>query len=484
MGFIDRVVGYISPKAQYERNRYRMANDIFESQQRKYEAASGGRRTSGWKASSTSANTEIAGALSTLRNRSRQLVRDNSYARRIIKVVPNNVIGTGIVPTPRHTNANINKKVKAIWKEWAGKTACDFEGMHTIYGLQKLVMRCAIEGGECVVLKRRHKDGIIPFQLQVLEGDFIDTNKNSIQMDKGGYIVNGIEYDTDGRRIALWLFTNHPGDSYIFGADYKSRRIPLTDCIHIYQVERAGQQRGVPLMVSGMLKMKDFDEYEDAQLLKQKIAACFAAFVIDNADSVLKSEVASEADMYERIEPGIVQELPNGKDIKFANPPSTEGYGEYTKQVKQAIAAGVGITYEAMTGDYSNVNFSSGRMGWIEMQREVEDWQWNTFVPQFCDKIWDWFVEGLNMTGAVRGTVEVDWTTPRRMMIDPVKETNAKISQIEAGLVSRTEMLAEDGYDFDEMMQTISKEQKLIKSLDITLSTNPAQDVQEVKVQP
>jgi lambda family phage portal protein len=247
-------------------------------------------------------------------------------------------------------------------------------------------------------------------------------------------------------------------------------------------VERAGQQRGVPLIVAGMVKMKDFDEYEDAQLLKQKIAACFAVFVVDNADSVLKSDSKNEIEMRERVEPGIIEELPNGKDVRFANPPSTDGYAEYTKQVKQGIAAGVGISYEAMTGDSSNVNFSSGRMGWIEMQREIEDWQWNTFIPQFCDKVWNWFNEGMSMKGIIREPVPTEWTTPRRMMIDPVKETNAKISQIEAGLVSMTEVLAEDGYEFEEVMAKISEEQALIKSLGITLSTNQAPDIPEVKV--
>lgn len=484
MNLVDKIIGYVNPKAAFERARYRTAMDILDSyadKQRGYEGASKGRRTDGWKATGTSANAEIGPALHTLRNRSRDLVRNNPYARRISRVMPNNIIGTGIRPTPVKDSPSAAKRFKQAWKDWAETTACDFDDMHNLYGLQKIAMRAVVDSGEVVILRRRNPEKSVPIELQVLEGDFIDTEKNGVPgQEQGSYCIQGVEFNKKGKRIAYWIFESHPGEQFQFIQRYKSRRIPAEDVLHIYAVERPGQVRGVPLIIASMVRLKDFDEYEDAQLVRQKIAACFSVFVMDQQDSVMKGDQKA-VDMAERVEPGIIEHLPPGKDVKFATPPGADGYADYTRKVQQGIAAGSGISYEAMTGDLSGVNFSSGRMGWIEMQREIEDWQWNTFIPRFCEGTYKWFIDAAVMAGVLRSNVSVSWTTPRRVMLDPVKETNAKVSQISSGLLSLTEALLEDGYDFDEVIQQIAAEQNKIKELGVVLSINPPPSPQQVE---
>lgn len=489
MNFLDRIIGAVNPQAAYKRMQYRSAVGVLEEYEKKraYDAASKGRRTDGWKATGTSANSELYYALEVLRNRSRELVRNNPYGKRIVKVLPNNTIGTGIRPTPMLDSKATAKKVKAVWKQWAESTRCDFDGMHTMGGLQKLAFRAVLESGGVLVLRRRTTDKNVPIELQVLEADHIDLNKNQDTFDSGGFIMQGIEFNGRGKKVAIWLHNRHPGEQFRFPVSVTSRRVPIEDVLYIYQVERPGQIHGIPVMVSSMLRMKDFDDYEDAQLIRQKIAACFSVFVMDQQDAVFKGDTEAK-EMAERVEPGIIEHLPPGKDVKFATPPGAEGYAEYSRKIQQAIAAGTGITYEAMTGDLSNVNFSSGRMGWIEMQREIEDWQWNTFIPQFCDKVWTWFNEAAIIAGSLRNEVPVTWTTPRRMMLDPVKETNAKITQIRAGLTTLTEALAEDGMDFDEVMEQLAAEQKRLDELKLSLDSDPrvqiklATDTPEVKV--
>jgi capsid protein len=70
-------------------------------QARKYDGASVGRRTDGWIATSADANTELAAALTRLRGRARDLVRNNPYAARAVKAHTANTIGSGIVPRSR-----------------------------------------------------------------------------------------------------------------------------------------------------------------------------------------------------------------------------------------------------------------------------------------------------------------------------------------------------------------------------------------------
>jgi lambda family phage portal protein len=482
MNIIDRAIGVLAPKLAFERQQYRHAAKLLQDyEQRAFDGASKGRRTDGWKATGTSVNSEIYSALTFLRDRSRELVRNNPYGKRIMRVMPNNIVGTGIRPTPGGEGKAASKKAKQLWKDWAEKVTCDFDGMNTFYGLQKLAMRAVFESGGVLVLRRRTNNPRIPIEIQVLEADHIDLNRNGDFGADGGYIMQGVEFNRSGKRVAIWLFEKHPGEQFRFPVSLTSRRIPMDDVMYLYQVERPGQVHGIPLMVSSMMRMKDFDDYEDAQLVRQKIAACFSVFVMDSQDSVFKGDTEAK-EMAERVEPGIIEHLPPGKDVKFANPPGADGYADYSRKIQQGIAAGAGISYEAMTGDLSNVNFSSGRMGWIEMQREIEDWQWNVFIPQFCDRIWQWFNDAAIIAGTLRGPVAVSWTTPRRMMLDPVKETNAKISQIGAGLTTLTETLMEDGYDFDEVMEQKAAENAKLKALDITLIGTMAPEPPEVKL--
>lgn len=471
MNFIDNIIGYIAPKAGVRRLRARAVMSIMQDQVRRYDVAQRGRRTNGLPKWDGSANNETALDLTALRAASRHMVRNNPYAKKAIQSIVANTVGTGIQPSPTSSYKNRTARVKQLWKKWAETTACDFDGQHNIYGIQRLVMRTVAEGGECIVLRRRSNDksGQIPIQLQVLEADFLDQSKDVKSFTRsgveGGYITQGVEFDKDGKRKGYWLFNKHPGE---FG-HFESRFVDANDVLHIYEVLRPGQVRGVPFGTSAMLRLKDFDDYEDAEVVRQKIAACFAAFVQD-ADPASSIGGSTDEDMLERLEPGVIEHLPPGKTINFASPPTTQNYDGFSRKILQGIAAGYGITYEALTGDLSNVNFSSGRMGWLEMHRQIEDWQYNMLIPMFCDKAWEWFMDGASLAQSFNAPeMTVSWTPPRRAMIDPVKETNAMNAQVRNGFKSYSEAVRELGYEPDEVIAELKEDMSKIKDAGLVL---------------
>lgn len=476
MNFIDRTIAYFDPETALKRVQSRFALD----QVRKYDAASRGRRTKGWGATGGSANTETMRSLTTLRNRSRELVRNNPYAKKAVKnVIPNNTVGGGIRPAPDIENETIDKAVTKAWREWAGKRDCDFDGRHTFYGLQSLAIKAVAESGECLIRKRRRRsgEGTIPIQLQLVEADFMDVNKDRRSTMGGNEIIQGVEFDKQGRRIAYWLYDRHPADAL----QLTSRRVPADQVIHLYEMDRPGQVRGIPWGVSAMLRLRDFDDYEDAQLIRQKIAACFSVFVQDSsADGSLGSANGSGDDnsMIDKVEPGIIEHLPPGKTVQFASPPPMEGYSDYATKVLQAIAAGYGVTYESLTGDLSGVNFSSGRMGWLEFYRNIISWQDHMLIPLMCDPVWEWFSEGLSLTGVEIGDHDMHWTPPRREMIDPVKETRAIIFALRNRLMSWSEAVRMYGSDPDLLMAEFKKDQDKFDKNEIISDADPRNDAQ------
>ena len=451
LNIVDTVISFFSPRLGMKRMMSRYALQQAKTLTRRYEAAGRGRRTDNWVASGTSANSEIHLALTTLRNRSRDLVRNNPYAKNAVRKIANNVVGTGIIPTPELNSRPQEKKIKQLWKEWAESTQCDYDGHFDFYGIQKLVMRTVAESGECIVRKRivNDKSLPLPLQLQVLEADFIDTFKHGA-LDGGGYIMYGVEFSSVGKIVAYWLYESHPGDTTMFNFNTKSNRFPVDEIIHVFEKERPGQFRGVPAGAGAMLRLKDLDEYEDAQLVRQKIAACFSVFVTDTSVP-MPGQSAGIDDLNEMVEPGIVQKLKPGQGVSFASPPPAEGFGEYTKTVLRGIAAGYGMDYTTLTGDLTAVNFSSGRMGWLEFNRNISEWQWQMLVPMFCNKGWAWFTQMAGIYGVVRAGVSIkaSWSVPKREMINPETETAATISAYQGGLISWSDAILEAGYNPD-----------------------------------
>lgn len=454
----EKAIEVVSPERALKRQQALTHLEILRS----YDAAKTGRRNANWSASGTSANTEIYRSASMLRNRSRELCRNNPLVKRAVQSISNNSIGKGIQAKVSTSNKNYNKKVSQLWKDWFESTECDFDGHLSGYGLQKLVFRAVIESGDALIVRRYDTKKSVPLEIQVLEIDFLDTTKSSTSVKAdGSYTFMGIEFNKNGKRTHYWLYDKHPGENINF-TSLESKRVPAEDVIHVFEKLRPGQQVGVPFGVSAFMRAKDTDEYNDAQIMRQKIAACYAVFIKDSGASAAMT--TSDIEEFERVEPGMMYRLGAEDEVTFASPPTTENFAEFNRTLVQHISAGFGTTYENITGDLSNVNFSSGRMGWIEHHRNVEDWQNNIMINMFCKRVFNWFIDAIQLKGHVPSGVSVyaGWTTPRREMIDPSKEVKGIQAMIRNMLISPSDAIMQNGYDPEEVLEeTIEWNKKL-----------------------
>lgn len=479
LNWYDRTIGFFSPQALVGRQKAKLKNSYLQNKyKRKYEGADAGRRTDGWITGSLSANAEIASAGFRLRNRARDLVRNNPYAARGIQVIANNVVGRGIKTQIKvDTRATISakeKKLNNIWRAW--EQHCDYDGTNNFAGLQRIVMRAVAESGEILVRRRLTTrrvvvapDGKIveipPFQLQLLESDFLATDVLTPNGDipEGNVIIEGIELDPTGKRVAYHLHKSHPGNINLdIASNFDTIRVPAEEILHCFRQDRPGQLRGVTFLHPTILRLRDFDIYEDAQLKRQQCAAMFTAFVTDIDGLDDDEEKKEELALGEKMEPGLIEVLGPGKDIKLSNPPGADNYKEYTSVVLHSIAAGLGVTFESMVGDLSDVNFSSARMGWLEMHRNFETWRSNIMTNQFLDPTFVWFKGGLDLIGESSKDARAVHAAPRREMIDPVKETEALKMAIRSGLKTQSEAVRELGKDPDAHFAEYEQDNKTL----------------------
>ena len=335
-----------------------------------------------------------------------------------MQALVSNLVGTGIMPRARASRQKLVRDADSLWQRFA-ETA-DADGQTDLYGLQALAARTMAESGEVLVRlrDRRPEDGLpVPLQLQLLEPDHLDHSKTA-ELPDGGFVLQGVEFDPLGRRRAYWLFPVHPGEAASFAQlRLVSQRVPADRCC-ICSSGCARADQGACMVAPSIVKLRDLDEYDDAELVRKKIEACFAAFVTGDEDGATLGASSTDAEgrRIERFEPGMIEYLPSGKDVRFATPGASGGYAEYMRVQLHAIAAGVGLTYELLTGDLSQVNYSSIRAGLIEFRRRIEALQWQLLIPGLCQPVWRRFVAVGQATGAshpVRSAPSADGTALR-----------------------------------------------------------------------
>lgn len=474
---LDRAIAYVSPATALRRSAARHALRHLE---RSYDAVRPLRATNGWPAEQTSANTETYGALAFLRARARDLQRNHPTARSVLGKLTYGLVGTGIVVHFRTGNVELDRRIQDLWSRWCEE--CDADGIQDFYGLQVLAARAFFESGELITrfrLRRDTDDHSVPLQLQVLEGDFIDHGLNRELPD--GAIKMGIELDPLGRRRAYWLFGDHPGEAPIAPRKLPSRPVPADSVVHLFDQLRPGQIRGVPWLAPAMLKMRQLDDYEYAELERKKLEAALAAIVMGASDEDGQSTAAplvtdANNNTVEQFKSGMIAYANGGKSIEFTKPAPVAGYGEYKRAQLHSIAAGAQMTYELVSGDLSQANYSSLRAGLVQVNRMLEVYQWTTFIPRQLRPIARTWLDVAIVSGAlpaIAAKCRLEFTPPRFEYVDPLKDALGEKALIRAGLLTQRRAIQRQGWDPDEQLGEIAETNAVLDELGITLDTDP-----------
>ncbi|MDR0672508.1 MAG: phage portal protein [Zoogloeaceae bacterium] len=472
MKWFDRIAGFFAPAQTvdaFARKRFFLKPKRVIRVDNRYDAAGDGRRSTSWNAPGSGPTEAILPRLSTLRNRARDAVRNNPHAQSAISSLVSNTIGTGITPRPRHPDADIRARLIELWDEWTAEA--DADGRTDFYGLQALVARAMFESGECFVrlCHRPMADDLsVPLQLQALEADFVPVSKNEIGKD-GNIVRAGIEFDRRGQRVAYWIYRQHPGDN-IPGASVDALRVPADEILHIFEPQRPGQIRGVPLLATVLAKMKTLDDFDDAVLFRQEVANLFAGFIrkpvpedaqIDPTTGLQATFDRDGSTPMTGIEPGSMQELLPGEEVEFSDPPDAgNAYPDFMRQQSMAIAAGMGLPFELLTGDLRGVNDRVIRVVLNEFHRKIEQRQWGVFIHQLCRPARAAWLDAAVLAGAIalpdyqnqrRAYLKTRWSPQGWAYIHPVQDVQATLLRIRSGLTSRSEAVLREGYDAEQI---------------------------------
>ena len=486
---------------------------LLQLAQRNYAAAQVNRLTQGWTTVSGSANTDIHRSLDAVRARSRKLANDDEYVKKWLAMVTTNVVGPSgfrlqsrIYDTPGKPDTGATDAVEGAWQKFCGKGICDVTGKQSMIGLQQLAIKATARDGEYLMQIIRGADAGNDFGLafQLLDIDRLVTTWNRPAAANVNAVRMGIELNKFGRPVAYYLKTVHPGDLYqttisIQGNNYL--RIPATDIIHGFMPDRPEQVRGMPWAHAAMIRLNNLGAYEESAVVAARVGASKMGFFTTPDGQAETVATGTENDGTESpglvmdADAGVFQSLPQGVQFQPFNPdyPSAM-FAEFVKANLRGVASGLGVAYHTLANDLEGVSFSSIRSGTLE---ERDSWMlmqaW--FAESFLDPIFNEFlVAALTFgqitlaNGSALPLTKQDkfsphlWQGRRWEWVDPLKDINADIMAINAGLKSPQSVASKLGLDYEDLLFEIKAAADLRESIGVVLpSISPGQPSKQLQ---
>lgn len=429
-----------------------------------------------------SPDTLAARELELLWQRSHHLCRNNSAAVTARNRLVAHWVGTGIKVQWD------NPKVQLAWDEFVANPNLD--GMGTLYNTQNLWAGSLFESGEALtrtLIKR--SSAKIPLKLQIVAPEQLDPRF----FDPKG-IKNGIQFDATGNIPTYYHFWKKHPSFHAMQAGANTRVAVKADSVlHMFDRTRPGQWRGIPKLTPAMLTIYEMDELTDATLVRQKAAQAMGWIIKKSSAGAMpllgNLEQVSEAlpqeteesmgnTRIQKVLPGGVHYLEEDEEAQFADIGDIgANFVSLLDHNWRSIASCLDITYEQLTGDLSGANFSSIRAGLIEFRKRVTLIQQLIFVNLGLIPLTNQFRELCAVyINRNAGIAKPTFIFPKQEWVDPLKDAQADVLEIRAGLATLKEKLAERGVeDVEKHIAQVLAEQ----GYEVVLSSNPKHEIKE-----
>lgn len=482
LGPVERVIAAVAPIAAARRQKARM----FLAMSGGYTGGAKSRRqTSEWKTTKgASADADQLPDLPTLRDRSRDLVRNEPLASGAIGGVVTSVVGTGLA-LQSHVDREVlgmseeqaaawQRHTENEWRLWAESTACDATRTQNFYGLQALTFRSALESGDVFVTTPMRELPSFPYKLalQIIEADQVSNPNHAGDSDT---LAGGVELDGWRAPVAYHIRTTHPG-SIRPGAgkwdrfDAFGQRSGRRQVIHLYDKLRPGQTRGVPYLAPVIETLKQLGRYTEAELMAAVISGMFTVFVESerggiepNDPSGIGGETGSQAsDKDIKLAPGAIVDLNPGEKVSSANPGRPNpAFNAFVEALCRFIGLALELPYEVLIKHFAS-SYSASRGAMLEAWKFYR--RKRAFLADtLCNPVYEAWMDEAVATGRVaapgyfadplmrRAYLGAEWVGDGPISVDPLKDINAAKERVELGISSiDKEAALHDGGNFED----------------------------------
>lgn len=458
-----------------------------------------GRLLSDWKTGTLSVDSAIRKQLPVLRARCRDLRDSDDYAQGYVKILKSNVLGAtgmhlrnkakdpdriqGDKIIPGKIDKGANKAIEEAWWWQCRKENCTVSEDTSWNRLENIVLESMVGDGEQIIRIVRGFKNRFRFALELFESDHLDTELNKARDDQGNEIRMGVELNRWRKPVAYWLLSEHPNDTYYWsGAPMPPRyeRVPARDIIHPFVRFRPWQTRGVPWLATPGDTMHMLRRYSDYEETAAAVASSKMGFFKRDGTQEYTGDTDELGQKIMNASAGSFEVLPAGLSLEKWEPNSpNQNFPQSVKVWLRAAATALGISYNTLANDMESVNFASGKLGKDEERENfkcVQHW----IAEDFHNEVFQRWLEHCLMFGFIKlgnGSGlpftkfekfnSPTWQGRRWAMVNPQQEMQALQMKLSMRLTSHSQVLAELGYDTDEMFQEISDDKKKMEDLDI-----------------
>lgn len=468
-----------------------------KSSQRMYAMAKHSRLTGGWGTLTSSEDAELLSSLTVARNRSRQLVRDAAYAKRAKVIIQNNIVGQGIGMQAQVMNSRgalndrINDNIESVWEAWCKKDTCHTGRSLHFADFERALVGQVFEAGEVFVriYRQAFADGSIPFALELIEAERIADDMQSVSSRPENVVRLGIEVDRFGGPVAYMIRQTHPGDLRLTAEQTtKIERVPAEQILHIRLIDRWPQTRAMPWMHAAARKLNDMDGLTEAEITAARAAACYMGFIELPDAQAQYGEPQADGSTQSELEPAMIERLNPGEKFTFAAPnrPNAQ-LDPFMRMMLREVAAGTGSSYESLSRDYSQSNYSSSRLALIDdrdLWRTLQAW----FIRDFREQIHTQWLQQAVLSRAITSISVQDYAAQTRKFesvrfkprgwswIDPTKEVEAYKEAILAGFTTVSDVinLTGSGRDLEDVLKERKRELEMMHEMGLLFSTDPS----------
>lgn len=458
---------------------------------RSYSGALNSRLTGGFGSSGNrSADAELSMGLTQLRARSRQLMRDAPYAKRARVIVVNNVVGAGVglqaqVKNSRgELHARVNDGIEEAWCHWSRADSCHTGGALHFADFERAVMAEVFTAGEAFVRLhfRAFGQSKVPLALELIEAERLADDS----MAPASNARMGVEVDAFGRALAYWIRETHPGDlRVVAGQNTRLIRVPADQMLHLRVIDRWPQTRGEPWLHSVLRKLNDMEEYTGSELTAARMSANYFATIESPELEPLAGEKQDDGTKQLNIEPGTIDQLSPGDKLNFHAPNRPNAaLDPFMRYMLREFAAGAGVSYESVSRDYSQSNYSSSRLALLDdrdLWRVLQQW----FVRSFREPLHRAWLQQAVLARAIPAIpIEpfalnpdlysaVRWKLRGWSWVDPTKEVDAYEKAVRCGFTTVSAVIAQTGggVDIEDVIAERQEELAMFEAAGIEVDT-------------
>jgi len=456
---------------------------------RNYYGANQGRLFADFVAPANSADSTLRLALPVLRDRSRDLARNNEYAKRYLNLIKTSVVGErGFTLQVRARNddraldAPGNAIIENAFKSWGRLGNPEVSGRMSWLDCQRFVAETLARDGEVFIKKvqnRRLKDG---FGIQFIESDLVDHDKND-SLENGNTIRMGVELNQFHKPVAYHVLTEHPNDLFYTASMQKREhiRVPAEEMIHIFMPGRSFQTRGEPFMAPVISNLKQLDGFIEAELVSARAAAAkFGIITTPNGDDFVGDDETDQGIPIIDFDPGSVHQLPRGHDFQMVEGHHNAAFDDFVKGVLRGIASGLNVSYTSLSNDLQGVSYSSIRQGTIDERDHMKLLQ-SFLIQHFCEPVFrSWLDSALDFGGIPiprnkydKFSDNIHFRGRGFAWVDPSREINANVAALQNGLISMNDVAANYGKDVEELFGQIQSDKEMAERFGLELAFEP-----------